>query len=295
MKHPPLEQSVVQLDSSDDDAPKMATKSIIEVINSSSGAKILKTQLIISAGPFQVKEIPSQYNGNIIFELPPTIKECSRMDGMEQRFDGHVWTKPTTTNMSINCVVRLSYCLGSLQCRRIICPHFLSNKSFNECYFTGFMYRKVAMGHLCDDGQNKISCYYCKKSVFCVDTCNCTVYYVLPKDHISTRLMIHIGEHKHNVQSGTSRVAIEKVRQLVRQVLKANITCGPRKMQMIVARELLLDSLMLRQIGEKVRSLGDAELNNILEELMPIVQNQRYIFFLNLISVSSAQRIHLMF
>ena len=79
----------------------------------------------------QVNEIPRSYNGNIIFELPPTYNEIKRMEGMEQKFDGHLWTRPHTTNMSIYCTVRLSNCLGSMECHRITCPYFSNNRKFD--------------------------------------------------------------------------------------------------------------------------------------------------------------------
>ena len=48
---------------------------------------------------------------------------------------------------------------------------------------------------------------------------------------------------------------------------------GPRKIQMITARHLLLRSLINDQDCIK----EDQELENFLEELMPLVQNQRLV------------------
>ena len=39
----------------------------------------------------RVDELPIDYNGNIIFELPPTDTTLSPMDGMEQQYDGYCW------------------------------------------------------------------------------------------------------------------------------------------------------------------------------------------------------------
>ena len=54
----------------------------------------------------RVKEIPIDYNGNLIFELPPTKATESSMDGMEQRYDGHCWIKPVTTKFTFPTTIR---------------------------------------------------------------------------------------------------------------------------------------------------------------------------------------------
>ena len=79
------------------------------------------------------------YNGNTIFELPPTFNEIKRMEGMEQRFDGHLWTRPHRNYMSIHCLVKLNYCLGSMECHRLTCPYVSNNRKFNAAYFYGYL------------------------------------------------------------------------------------------------------------------------------------------------------------
>ena len=49
---------------------------------------------------------------------------------------------------------------------------------------------------------------------------------------------------------------------------------------MIVARQLLMDSLIFSK-EDNVKSFGEAELTNVLEELMPLVQNQRCLVYLS--------------
>ncbi|MCO5552305.1 hypothetical protein L7F22_005816 [Adiantum nelumboides] len=87
-----------------------------------------------------------------------------------------------------------------------------------------------------------------------------------------TRLIVHIGQHLHEAQSGTSRVAIERIRKMVRNVINVDKNNGLRRVQMIVARQLLLDDI----IGNEERHMGDCELSNILEEMIPLIQNQRF-------------------
>ena len=47
----------------------------------------------------QVEELPTRYDGNIMFELP-FVSADKRMVGLENKFDGHVWTDETTSNIS---------------------------------------------------------------------------------------------------------------------------------------------------------------------------------------------------
>ena len=48
----------------------------------------------------RLAEIPTDYNGNSIFELPPSEAKESSMDGMEQFYNGHYWIKPVTTKIT---------------------------------------------------------------------------------------------------------------------------------------------------------------------------------------------------
>lgn len=86
-----------------------------------------------------------------------------------------------------------------------------------------------------------------------------------------TRLTMHIGHRSHEVQYGTSRAAIERIRKLVTAVLRVDRHNWPRKFQTIVARQLLVNAI----IGRIEAYMGEIEISNILEEMIPLVQNQR--------------------
>lgn len=86
-----------------------------------------------------------------------------------------------------------------------------------------------------------------------------------------TRLFIHQGDHSHPVEPGTSRAAVERLKKLVSTFLKFNKGSGPRKLQMLIARKLLMESLTSENTGE----FSERDLNNFLEELIPLIQNQR--------------------
>ena len=186
-----------------------------------------------------------------------------------------MWTRPHTTNMAINGTARLSYCLASLECPRVTCRFFLINGRFNDCYFHGYLDKKVNSGLLCDDGKTKISCHYCKQVVYCKDPCNSMVYYIMPLSNQFSRLMIHVGHHHHDVHLGTSRARIEKVTKLVVGFLNMDRSPSPCKVQMVVGRQLIVASLIFCG-KEDNRAFKESKLTNCFEELMLIVQNQRY-------------------
>ena len=93
-EHLNLEDDVIQVDSSDEADLCCWKQSIIKWIEQSEGSGKLKRLLKMCNDPIQVNEIPSVYNGTICFELPATFGKQKRMYGMEQKFDGHFWTRP---------------------------------------------------------------------------------------------------------------------------------------------------------------------------------------------------------
>ena len=51
--------------------------------------------------------------------------KAQSMDGMDKRFDGHVWTKTQTTNITndLGLVFRSSTCVGHLECHNPTCDY----------------------------------------------------------------------------------------------------------------------------------------------------------------------------
>ena len=99
------------------------------------------------------------------------------------------------------------------------------------------------------------------------------VYYILPNEN-RTRLFIHQGTHTHPVAKGVFRLAIQKTRELVSQVV-SNIpaTTGPRHLQLNIAKQMVMGAV-IREDGSELNS---NELMSILEEMRPLVHTHRYI------------------
>ena len=82
--------TTIDLQSSDEEMQQKQTKSIISWISENQKCSRLQNMVNSSREVKQVKEIPQQYDGNLVFELPPVFDSSKRMEGMEQRFDGHL-------------------------------------------------------------------------------------------------------------------------------------------------------------------------------------------------------------
>lgn len=249
--------------------------SVIPMIISQTRSTLLSRLIKQIPTRMTVEEILRFYDGDIVFEFSPTFNKVNSMNGMEQKFDGHTWTKPITSNVAFEGVVRVSYCAGVFQCLSVSCPHKINNGHHNRTFFKGLLKKKCPLGYVADfDGS--ITCHFCKRHATCVDTCSCILYYVMPNNETLTRLMIHSGKHLHDVQPGTSKMSIENTRLLVERAVKADKNAGPRKVQMMIARDLISSTLTKpdRLPNEVV---GDLELGKFLDELIPLVQNRRYI------------------
>ena len=90
------------------------------------------------------------------------------------------------------------------------------------------------------------------------------VYYVLPNESRS-RLFIHQGTHTHPVAKGVFRLAIQKTRELVSQVVSNIPATGPRHLQLNIAKQMVMGAV-IREDGSELNS---NELMSILEEMRP--------------------------
>ena len=88
-----------------------------------SGRSILKSVDLLPFKHELVRFLSAEYNGDRVFELPTlaVVKEggLSRLDGTDQKRNGHVWTKTATSNISDpSGVLSFKYlkCLGHLRC-----------------------------------------------------------------------------------------------------------------------------------------------------------------------------------
>jgi hypothetical protein len=93
----------------------------------------------------RVEYLPALFDGDVIFELPPVGHTASRsqaksMQGMDKRYDGHVWTKTITTNITneFGLSFRSSACVGHLRCNNKECEYLIRRPRIFEVNETEF-------------------------------------------------------------------------------------------------------------------------------------------------------------
>ena len=85
----------------------------------------------------KVQYLPPSYDGDIIFELPPSCASASTskntMDSMDKRLDGHTWCRTVTSNIhnSQGLTFRKSLCVGQLVCDNKNCDFFARSSKRN--------------------------------------------------------------------------------------------------------------------------------------------------------------------
>lgn len=193
------------------DAPK-GGRSIFSVLNTMKKQNTITKILGRIKEVVKVNEIPRHHDGEIAFEFPPTMGKLHAMDSMEQKYDPHWWSKPQTSNIVFPKVCRQSQCLGVLKCANELCPRLVHYKTSNTSYFNGSMLRAPNTSESCNNVGGKLVCHYCSHVAMCVGTRNSIVYYVMPSDESVSRLMIHSGNHDHNVREGTSKQLMDRTK-----------------------------------------------------------------------------------
>ena len=200
----------------------ISKESIIPFLLNCGTGKRLQHLLLTASNSTKVQEVPAIYNGLCVFELPPTFGKVSNMEGMQQKYDGHMWSRPRKSNLSVPTNVKLSYCLGHIECNNYSCTYYKNNKKCNDRFFVGYLENQISKGLPAEELRSKITCQYCKEVVYCLETCSYSAYYVIPSSSCMTRLFIHQGKHTHPVEPGTSRASIERLKKLVSTFLKFN-------------------------------------------------------------------------
>ena len=104
----------------------------------------------------EVNFLPPCFDGNRMFVLPSIgvsyfHRKAKSMDGMDKRFDGHVWTKTKTTNISND--LGLAFCsstyVGHLECHNPTCDYLQRDhltSTVNDTDFDGFTKEPFAVG-----------------------------------------------------------------------------------------------------------------------------------------------------
>ena len=144
-----------------------------------SGRSLLKSVDLSSFVHESVKHLPVEFNRNRVFELSPltAVKEggLSRLDGMDRKRNGHVWTETTMTNIfdpSGTLSFKYVKCFGHLRCDNIDCRCLMENGLVNELYWSGSLLDVIPPGQSPILSKKfKIVCKFCKLAPSCIATC----------------------------------------------------------------------------------------------------------------------------
>ena len=219
----------------------------------------------------RVEYLPAKFDGPVLFELPPAAAGSSKlaaksMQGMDKRYDGHLWTKTITTNIKndFGLSFRSSTCVGWLRCSNKECD-FLKRvpKIFevNETEFEGCTLQAFVMDQP-PPSDSTLVCKVCKEPPSCVATCEAKIYYVVGKPN-QTRACIHIGTHDHPVKVGDYRDSKAEISSLIEEQVEMN-NKATKSAVVLEASKLLIGSYLLQPEDAPPRKLT-------MEELVPVL------------------------
>ena len=164
--------------------------SLLNLGSHRAGRSELKNVDLASFSHQKVNYLPTRYNGDIVFELPPlpNVKGggAAMLEGMDRRRDGHAWTETATMNITDpNGQLSFRYvkCLGHLRCLNILCFHLERCGEYNEKYWKGSS-PDVLIPSLISEVSRKctVLCWICKSIPTCLKLYPCKMYYITSKN-----------------------------------------------------------------------------------------------------------------
>ena len=180
--------------------PSLSILQCLCTLASMSGRKNILQKLDYDTLQIQeVKFLPPRFDGNLMFVLPPVGVSSSHtkakfMDGMDKRYDGHIWTKTQTTNITndMGIAFRSSTCVGHLQCLNPHCDYLQRahrTSPVNDIGFDGFTKEPFPVaGPL--PLHSIIMCKICKEPPKCIAPCHAKIFYVHGIDIINVHAFI---------------------------------------------------------------------------------------------------------
>ena len=145
------------------------------------------------------------------------------MQGMDKRYDSHVWTKTITTNITndFGLSFRSSACVGHLRCNKKECEYLIHRPCIfkvNETKFEGCTFQAFVVDQAPPTDSTPV-CKVCKEPPACIATCGVKIYYVAGKNN-HTRVCILIGTHDHPVKVGDYRDTKAEISGLIEEQIE---------------------------------------------------------------------------
>ena len=215
-------------------------KSVLKLLNYST----LKT--------VYVDFLPPCFDGDVIFVFPPisastSTSKAKAMDGMDKRYDGHVWTKTQSTNITNNLSLTFqsSICVGHLQCQNPHCDylHRVHRTSpVNDTDFDGFTTRPFLTAGPPPMGSTLV-CRICKEPPKCIAPCVARIFYIYG-DGTTQHACIHLGFHRHPVKAGNCRSNRKCIDALIQEHVEKTPQASQSKIVLEASKDLLGNYLL---------------------------------------------------
>ena len=260
-----------------------------KLTNMPSSKNVLKKLNYESLRTVHAGFLPPCFDGDVMYVLPPIsnsalYSKARSMDGMDKRYDGHVWTKTLTTNISnnLNLTFRSSTCVGHPQCQNLECnylKHSCRTSALNDTEFDGFSKEPFAVSGPPPFGSSLV-CKICKEPPKCAALCNAKIFYVYGDD-LSQRACIHLGHHSHPVKVGDYRHSCKKIDALIEEHVDWTPQAIVSKIVMETSKDLLGQYLTRNEDDPPtVLSLNELEpvFDSCKELNSPSLQNRVYTF-----------------
>ena len=272
--------------------------SLLSLQSHRPGRSELKTVDLSTFPHEKLNYLPTKYNGDIIFELPPlpTMKGggAAMLEGMDRRRDGHAWIETATTNITDpdgQLSFRYVKCLGHLRCNNIGCPHLERCGEYNEKYWEGSTPDLLIPGPVTEVPQKcTILCRICKSIPSCLKLCPCKMFYITSKNPLMSRACVHFGSHDHSVATGDCREAMDIIREKVRDQVAKTPHAKSSAISLVVGRELLMKGLVdengdgkklseddFAQVLDKWSALSTPHVNNMIKDARVLCGQGGYI------------------
>lgn len=271
-----LSSTLISRENIQKESKECTCKSVVDIIKKLAPSIKLAQDFQKVKSFVSVLELPRTFDGDVLFELP-SEPFSTRTRGLESRFDGHVWTDPITTNISLfPGVVRRKYCGGHLKCCNLSCSFLLRCGVSNEEQWQGRL-KKVCRVGMETNTVGSLVCRHCRVPPICKDTCSCQMILCFPNEDAGTkytRCAIHLGHHLHPVGDGMIKKSMDIIKDKVKEHVRKNESLQPKKLQHAITNDLLLEALLVKDIQEGQEMSAD-EFNDFIDSLSPLNDKKR--------------------
>jgi hypothetical protein len=220
----------------------------------------------------EVNHLPPRFDGTQLFvllaaEVSSSQSRAKSMDGMDKQYDGHVWTKTQTTNITndVGLAFRSSTCVGHLQCQNLSCDYLQRahrTSKVNDTEFDGFTKESFPLSGIVPSGSTLV-CRICKEPPKCIALCDAKIFYVHGKES-SQRACIHIGTHQHPVKVGDCRDSRKRINALLEKHVEHSPQATHSKIVLETSKDIV-GKFLLSGDSDTQRLLSFKELEHVFE------------------------------